>query len=596
MAREGIAMARIAVTREGVAMTDTRRTTDTHPTTGTCRTSVTRRMTAARRTPMPAVLTTVAALVLTALTSAAPLAAQTSEEPPYPSPEWTAREQENYAITTQAPSRQASDPDFLARWELQSQANFLAFLQRQAEDPDWVTAGNLCETWAQQCTGDPYRYPGVDPFYDEVGEVVPVAFLDRGGARLSGRVWMPKGTPPGAALPGVVIINGSVQAPETLYWWAAQALVRAGYMVLTFDPRGQGRSDNHTPDGEPGSNANPAVFVTNLIDAIDFLRSTPDAPYPPNQGDPRRTDPYNPLWDRLDHGRLGIVGHSLGATGVSVVQGIEPWPGSSGEGPDGSGNPVDVAVAWDNLRGSGSLAGYEVVPRVPTMGHSADYGLTPTPYDEPPDPDGKRQGFLAWQQAGLPTYQIVVRGGSHYEWSLVPTFPTSDWEPGGPGGWGRPMAEFYTLAWLDRWLKQPGEPGYEDADARLLAEDQHGPDGTGPEPDGATWRERMSFYYRSSRSFPDRSGTWHVCEDIRRGCPESSGAPNGGPAGGGNSGAPSGGESGGSEGGGPAAAPEPPAEAPPALPTTGGSAALWALALLGVAGWSTRGRIRRGDS
>ena len=33
-------------------------------------------------------------------------------------------------------------------------------------------------------------------------------------------------------------------------WWFSQALVRAGYVVLTFDPRGQGRSDQQTPTGE----------------------------------------------------------------------------------------------------------------------------------------------------------------------------------------------------------------------------------------------------------------------------------------------------------------------------------------------------------
>jgi alpha-beta hydrolase superfamily lysophospholipase len=106
--------------------------------------------------------------------------------------------------------------------------------------------------------------------------VEPVSFLDRGGAQLFGRVWAPKGAT--GRLPSVVVINGSVQAPETLYWWAAQAMVDAGYVVMTFDPRGQGRSDNRTPDGEQGSNANPDVFATNLVDAIDFFRSTRTRP------------------------------------------------------------------------------------------------------------------------------------------------------------------------------------------------------------------------------------------------------------------------------------------------------------------------------
>ena len=42
--------------------------------------------------------------------------------------------------------------------------------------------------------------------------------------------------------PGIVITNGSVQADEQMYWFAAQTLAKAGYVVLTFDPQGQGQS------------------------------------------------------------------------------------------------------------------------------------------------------------------------------------------------------------------------------------------------------------------------------------------------------------------------------------------------------------------
>ncbi len=68
------------------------------------------------------------------------------------------------------------------------------------------------------------------------------------------------------------------------------------------------------------------------------------------------------------------------------------------------------------------------------------------------------------------------------------------------------MAQHYTLAWFDRWLKQPGEPGYETADARLLADDD--------------WRERLSVYYRSSRDFPLRDGQPARCGDLLRQCPD----------------------------------------------------------------------------
>jgi hypothetical protein len=527
---------------------------------------------------------TTLALCLVATLLAAPAGAQDAgdeEEPQHPSPEWTARELANYERANQAARDQAADPQFMVRWQEQSQENYLEYQQRGADDPDWNSEGNVCASWAEQCTGDPFRYPGVDPFYDDA-VVEPVAFLDRGGARLSGRVWAPSGG--GDALPGAVIINGSVQAPETLYWWGAQALVRAGYVVLTFDPRGQGRSDNRTPDGEQGSNANPDVFATNLIDAIDFFRSTPDAPYEPNEGDERKTTPHNPLWERIDRDRLGVIGHSLGARGVSVVQGIQPWPGT------GEANPVDVAVAWDNLALSegggpgGGLAGFDLVPRVPAMGQAGDYFLTPTPYTSPPDPDDKRQGYLTWVEAGVPSYQLNIQAGTHYEWSLLPTFPTTAWEPGGEGGWGNPLARHYTVAWLDRWLKQPGEPGHGDADARLLA-DEARPEADdlqgGEEP--APWCDRLSFYFTSSRAFPARDGTVHVTDDIRAECLGAAAAPGDEePA---EEPAPSEGEGGEAT---------PPPEPPPAsdLPATGGNLTVFALAALGFGGM-LRGRPLR---
>jgi hypothetical protein len=567
-------------------------------------------------------------------------AAEDDGDPQYPSAEWFAREQANWARTREEPLRQANDPAFQSRWHDQSLANFAEWGRQTVAESGWARGRNLCQQYAMQCTGDPFLYPAatvpvpaavdadavagsgdiaaefdgradvetvldhldrsVDPgaadrrlaraeafaaadggpdadvapadairggvtdppmadlpgptataaeegplwsghpFYDEVGEFRQVAFYDsgldrdEGGARLTGRVWAPLDSEPGEDRPGVVITNGSIQAPETIYWWAAHALVAAGYVVMTYDPRGQGRSDNRTPDGTGGGNANPGVFVTDQVDAIDFFRSTPDDPY--QHTDPTRPDDdaagvtaVNPFWDRLDRDRIGIVGHSLGATGVSVVQGIE-WPATA----KGEDNPVDAAVAWDNLSEPGStLAGRTVEPRVPTMGQSADY-FAGVPKTQPPDPDGRTAGFSGWRDAGVPTYQLNVRGGTHFEWSRIPTFPTTSWD-----GWGNELAEHFTVAWLDYWLK---------TEAELRADDCDGADGDGsPAPDvpaggppGGTaterrlvdleaWCERLSFYYRSARYFPPaerREGwpagesppNWYVSEDLLEDC------------------------------------------------------------------------------
>jgi alpha-beta hydrolase superfamily lysophospholipase len=417
--------------------------------------------------------------------------------PEYPSAEWFDREARNYAMTQQAPTEQASDPAFEQRWLEQSRDNFLSYFQARYVDMTWPwdSTGNLCNHWSGPCTGDPFRYPGVDPFYENEGRVEEVIYFDSGGALLSGRVWAPKWAEPGDDLPGVVIETGSVQAPEPLYWWFAQTLVRNGYVVMTYDVRGQGRSDNRDANGQPGSNFDSDVFATDLVDSIELFLSTPQAPFPHGSTrDDVELTSHNPFFELLDHDRLGIVGHSLGASGVSVVQGMDPWPGRLLES-----NPVDAAIAWDNLSATASLAGYDATPRVPTMGQSGDYYLTPTPYTSPPDTQGKNAGFNAWKEADVPTYQVNIRGGTHYEWSLLPGFPTTSWD-----GWGNPMADHYSLAWLDRWLKAPGELGYETADARLLSD--------------AAWSDRMSFYFLSARDYPSRDGVAQECADIKTGC------------------------------------------------------------------------------
>lgn len=450
----------------------------------------------------------------------------TTEQPPvassacrvatHPSAEWTQCEAQNFAKTLEAPAQQTADVNFMQRWAAQSAANFAEFALRTATDPLWNSAGNICATWGNNCAGDPFRYPGVDDFYNTVGEVTPINFYDKEGARLNGRVWAPKNPPAGKTYPTIIIVNGSVQAPEPLYWWAAQLLVKNGYLVMTFDPRAQGRSDTLTPDGENGSNANPVVFRRNLIDAIDFFYSSPTELYPHNlagtpgpdaDGNAAATTAFNPIHELLDRERLGIAGHSLGATGVSVVQGESDWQGTMH-----SSNPVKVMVAWDNLALGASLDGINVVPRVPSMGQSGDYFLAPTPYTEPPT-ENKNGGFDLWRDTGVDTFQINIQGATHFAWSQIHQFPASSWEGGkiieadgsdNGNGWANPIAQYYTLAWFDRYLKLPSEPGYDDADERLLND--------------SIFRERFSWYFPSKRAFKNREGTMQSCEDIALGC------------------------------------------------------------------------------
>jgi hypothetical protein len=121
------------------------------------------------------------AAVLVLAGTAGPAAA-VPEGPPFPSPAWTAREAANFALTGESAFEQLKNPDFVERFAQQSAAYSPEFGTRKLTHSSFVEESNLCATWSGPCTGDPFRYPGVDPFY-KTATAVPVEFTDRGGTR-----------------------------------------------------------------------------------------------------------------------------------------------------------------------------------------------------------------------------------------------------------------------------------------------------------------------------------------------------------------------------------------------------------------------------
>jgi hypothetical protein len=137
----------------------------------------------------------------------------------------------------------------------------------------------------------------------------------------------------------------------------------------------------------------------------------------------------------------------------------------------------------------------------PALGMSADYFLTPTPYGSNPDPAAKSAGSLAYSKAGVDTGELIIRGGTHYEFSYIPN-PAF-----GASLRGMDLVAWYTAAWFDKYLK--GDPS---ADSRLVT-DRWRADA----PEAAVDPDRdgnlFSFYYPSRldiRGFR--------CEDLRAGC------------------------------------------------------------------------------
>ena len=416
-----------------------------------------------------------------------------------------------------------SQPGSLTDQLTQGPESAVAGLVEQGKDAGRLFVTDLCWSKSLACGGDPRLSHWQERGF---GQVRRVLFTARNGSTMSGHVWATRSGP--AKRPLVVITPGSVQATEEMYWWAAQTLAKAGYVVLTRDAQNQGRSDtpgtgDDATDGVPAQSTG-FTFFDHTQDSLDFALSTPSKRYCPR---PSRSGlshcaqqkdrvsagnatAFNPFWKMVDPSRIGLAGHSYGAAGTTWVAQQD--------------RRVDAAVAWDNLCaldqpsdralpvGSGVPAGCldggqgHPRPRVPSLGISADYGLTPTPYTSEPDPEAKSAGSHEFSEAGIDTGELVIRGGTHYEFSYIP-FPAF-----GATLRGMDLSAWYTTAWFDRYVK-----GEKAATKRLLTTRwRH--DAPGADVDPAHDGNLLSTYYNSRLDLGHHGGPRVRCNDLRAGC------------------------------------------------------------------------------
>jgi hypothetical protein len=114
---------------------------------------------------------------------------------------------------------------------------------------------------------------------------------------------------------------------------------------------------------------------------------------------------------------------------------------------------------------------------------------------------------LNYSKAGVDTGEIIIRGGSHLDFSFIPN------QAFGASLRGPDLIDWYTTAWFDKYLKHSAG-----ADARLLTTRwQHDPIEAGIDPnhDG----NAFSFYYWSRLDIHLAGGQKFDCEDLRTGCP-----------------------------------------------------------------------------
>src|ERR1700704_577736 len=217
--------------------------------------------------------TIVASIVV--VTLAAPIAAHAFT----PTPFGPIVEAQNFSKIEE---RQAiyNTPGFQLLLRTVSARNAVAAAAEQVNDPERQFVDHLCRSGEDGCAGDVRLYDWQKNGY---GIVQPVFFTARNGTTISGHVWATRSGLPWR--PGVVITNGSVQADEQLYWFAAQALAKAGYVVLTFDPQGQGQSDTagESPDQGEGvpAQSDGRPFFDGTEDALNFFLSSLGHPYVP---------------------------------------------------------------------------------------------------------------------------------------------------------------------------------------------------------------------------------------------------------------------------------------------------------------------------
>jgi dienelactone hydrolase len=476
--------------------------------------------------------------------AAAPSAAAAGPAPG--SPEYFQRDNQNmmdaYGRQT-APGGQL-EPSYIQSLPGGTNAGYLQQVADQAANPTRpvLDPGQWFPGWNQ---GNANR----QTWAGNRGLEIPVAFTNRYGALLRGDVYAPlpgardpyTGKRLRAPYPGVVITTGSIQGSEKMYRWLAEDLAERGYVVLTYDVQGQGTSETLPHQGPEADfpTCNPTLtpvegeqsgcpgvpfqqaanFVYGTQDALSFFLSTPRKRYQNPSAGSAHVNSFNPLWRLFDRSRdrktatpgrttrVAIVGHSLGATAVSFVQGVD--------------KRAETVVAYDKLNADQTFGSRTAHPVIPALGIQSEYGFNVVPYwmmhgssfsgrpgppDQAPEPPREEStGFAGWRKAGVDTMLIVPRASTHLEYADINfALPASRY--------GQDVAGYYTQAWLDKYLKHRSS-----ADARLRATRLRYLEPTNQ----GTWQpvtlnraDRLSFYFCSGWAFRAAGGARYDNTDL----------------------------------------------------------------------------------
>ena len=359
-------------------------------------------------------------------------------------PAWIQRDQINQYCATLRLRDQIDSPAFGYGNATKGDMLYAAQLQEQVGDGPMHLHGGVTTLIPGALAADPYRT--IDDWQKRTGgRALPVSFKATDGATLRGHVWLPpKGARrPAGGYPGVVITDGSIQAYENLYYWAAEGLAQYGYEVMTYDVQGQGHSDLFPASCTPTDCAGVPYqqnynFYQGAEDSLGYFLSR-----------------ANPGRAQLDADRVGIAGHSLGASAVS-------WVGQCD-------SRVKSIVAWDDLDPItvADCAKNVIVPRAfratklhtPALATTNDYEFNVQSMTTVPDPHGGSNtgglsgdsGYQSLVKAGVDSQLVSFRNGTHLTYTYIDlVMPSNELS--------ERFAFHYTLAWFDQYLRGGQDP------------------------------------------------------------------------------------------------------------------------------------------
>ena len=260
----------------------------------------------------------------------------------------------------------------------------------------------------------------------------------------------------GAKLPGGVFSDGFLSRQDHYYWFAMR-MAREGFVMMTYDPAGQGESEGNAIDlfdfaNQNGSSLSPSSescqFQGACRDLQDMLRWFVGAPVTSvvaslvdkdfrlaARRNPETENAPNPTLTILDTTKVGVAGNSMGALStLNYLLGL-------GNGAGIDGKPLPQIAAAVVMSGAGPTR-----ITVPTQFQTSDYDGSPLlvgpsilglGVSVSSGGNGSSIGYNAMKQTynlqrddetrTAPMELVILEGGVHTDHTAVPYVPRTNW-------------------------------------------------------------------------------------------------------------------------------------------------------------------------